>query len=356
MGSTSTPLRYAALDRALGLGLPPDAVLRAGSRLAIRQVLRRERAGGVEAEQRRLTELVARKSTGPIAVATDTANEQHYALPPEFFGLFLGKRRKYSGCLWPQGTATIEVAEEAMLELTCERARIFDGAKVLDLGCGWGALTLWIAERYPRCEVTAVSNSAPQREWIEAEAERRGLTDRVEVITADVNDLELDPTHGGRGFDRVCSVEMFEHLNNWKEMLRRVAGWLAPDGLVFIHVFTHRDIAYLYEGTWAAERFFTAGVMPSHDLFLHFQDDLRLRERWAVSGSHYSHTLAAWLKRLDEHAEDALAILERVHGDRGKAKVALGNWRLFLLSTTEIWGWRGGREWMVSHYLFEPRG
>lgn len=348
--STSTPLRYAALDRALGRGLLPDPLLRAGSRLAVRQVLRRERAGGVEAEQQRLSELVARKSSGPIAVATDTANEQHYALPPEFFGLFLGERRKYSGCLWPEGAATIEDAEVAMLELTCERARIFDGARVLDLGCGWGALTLWIAERYPRCQVTAVSNSAPQREWIGAEAERRGLSDRVEVITADANDLELD-----RSFDRVCSVEMFEHLNNWKEMLRRVSGWLGPDGLVFIHVFTHRDIAYLYEGTWAAERFFTAGVMPSHDLFLHFQDDLRLADRWSVSGTHYSRTLAAWLERLDEHTDEALAILERVHGNRTKAKVALGNWRLFLLSTTEIWGYRDGREWMVSHYLFEPR-
>jgi cyclopropane-fatty-acyl-phospholipid synthase len=347
----STPLRYAALDQALGRGLLPDPLLRAGSRVAVRQVLRRERAGGVEAEQRRLSELVERKSSGPIAVATDTANEQHYALPPEFFGLFLGARRKYSGCLWPEGAETIEQAEDAMLELTCERARIFDGARVLDLGCGWGALTLWIAERYPSCEVTAVSNSAPQREWIEAEAERRGFADRVSVITADVNDLELDG-----GFDRICSVEMFEHLNNWKEMLRRVSGWLEPDGLVFIHVFTHRDIAYLYEGTWAAERFFTAGVMPSHDLFLHFQDDLRIGERWTVSGTHYSRTLAAWLERLDANADEALTILERVHGSRAKAKIALGNWRLFLLSTTEIWGCRGGREWMVSHYLFEPRG
>ena len=352
MSTTSPAKRYAALDQALGLGLVPDPVLRAGSLYGIHKVLHRERSGGVEGEQRRISELVERKSNGAIAVATDTANEQHYALPPEFFGLFLGARRKYSGCLWPDPSTTLDEAEDASLALVCERAGLADGHRVLDLGCGWGSLTLYIAEHFPGCEVTAVSNSAPQRGWIEAEAERRGVAGRVEVITADVNDLEL----GERRFDRVCSIEMFEHLNNWREMLRRVSGWLEPDGLVFIHVFTHRDIGYLYEGTWAAERFFTAGVMPSHDLFLHFQDDLRLRERWALSGTHYSRTLAAWLQRLDARTDEALEILIGVYGDRRRAKIALANWRLFLLSTTEIWGYRKGSEWMISHYLFEPRG
>jgi len=351
MGSAGGRRRYAMLDRALGAGLVPDPLLRAGSRYAIRKVLRRERAGGVEAQQARLTELVERKSQGPIAVATDTANEQHYALPPEFLGLFLGERRKYSSCLWPDGTDTLEAAEEAMLELSCARAQIFDGAKVLDLGCGWGAMTLWIAERYPACTVTAVSNSAPQRGWIEAESRRRGVADRVEVITADVNDLELD-----RRFDRVVSIEMFEHLNNWQEMLRRISGWLESDGLLFLHVFSHRTVGYLYEGTWAAERFFTAGVMPSHDLLLHFQRDLGVRERWAVGGRHYSRTLDAWLRRLDRNGQAALRILEDLYGNRQRAKIALANWRLFLLSTTEIWGHNRGRDWIVSHYLFEPRG
>jgi cyclopropane-fatty-acyl-phospholipid synthase len=343
--------RYAVLDRALGAGLLPDPVLRAGSRYAVRKVLRRERAGGVEAQQQRLTELVERKSRGPIAVATDTANEQHYALPPEFLGLFLGRRRKYSGCLWPAGVDSLDAAEEAMLTLTCERAQLFDGARVLDLGCGWGSLTLWIAERYPASAVTAVSNSAPQREWIEAEAERRGLCDRIEVITADVNDLELDQDR----FDRVISIEMFEHLNNWREMMRRIRRWLASDGLLFLHLFSHRTLGYLYEGTWAAERFFTAGVMPSHDLLMHFQHELELRERWAVGGIHYSRTLDAWLKRLDANAGGALSILEDLYGDRRRARIALANWRLFLLSTTEIWRHNRGRDWIVSHYLLEPR-
>lgn len=344
-----TKLRYAALDQALGAGLVPDAALRLGSRYAIRKVLRRERAGGVEAEQQRLSELVARKRSGPIAEATDTANEQHYALPPEFFGLFLGERRKYSGCLWPPEVADLEAAEEAMLSLCCERAGIEDGQRVLDLGCGWGAMTLWIAERYRRCTVTAVSNSTPQRLWIEEQARARGLAGRVEVVTADVNDLELEGP-----FDRVVSIEMFEHLNNWREMLRRISGWLAPDGLLFLHVFSHRTTGYLYEGTWAAERFFTAGVMPSHDLLLHFQEDLLMRERWVVDGTHYSKTLAAWLERLDANREAALEILERVHGPGRPARIALENWRLFLLSTTEIWGHNRGRDWIVSHYLVGP--
>ncbi len=239
-----------------------------------------------------------------------------------------------------------------MLELSCERAGIEDGQDVLDLGCGWGAISLWIAERYPGCRVTGVSNSAPQRLWIEAEAERRGVADRVRIITADVNDLELEPA----SFDRVVSVEMLEHLNNWKEMLRRVSTWVRPEGRVFIHVFTHRTAAYLYEGTWAAERFFTAGVMPSHDLLLHFQDDLAVRERWIVDGTHYSRTLAAWLERLDANRDAALEILGDVYRDDRQARIALGNWRLFLICCTAIWGHRQGSEWLVSHYLLEPRG
>jgi cyclopropane-fatty-acyl-phospholipid synthase len=200
--------------------------------------------------------------------------------------------------------------------------------------------------------VTAVSNSAPQRRWIEAEAERRGVSNGVEIITADVNDLELPQGQ----FDRVVSIEMFEHLNNWAEILRRISGWLADDGRLFLHVFSHRTIAYLYEGTWGAERFFTGGVMPSHDLLLSFQRDLVVRERWAVNGSHYSRKLAAWLERLDANHDAALGILRDHYGDRREAKIALANWRLFLIACTEIWGHRGGEEWLVSHYLFEPRG
>ena len=340
--------RYRLLDRALERDAIPDPVLRAGSRWGARDRLRRERAGGIEAQEQRLRDLVAHKSSGPIAEATDRANEQHYELPADFMGLILGPRRKYSGCLWADGVTTLAEAEEAMLRLTCERAQVQDGMEILDLGCGWGSLSLWLAEQYPRARILGVSNSNGQREHIEAVAAQKGLSN-LEILTADVNDFATD-----RRFDRVMSIEMFEHMRNWKELLSRITGWLEPGGKVFVHVFSQRQVPYLFEGTWAAERFFTAGLMPSHELMLHFQDDLVVRDRWVVDGTHYAKTLVAWLANLDGRRDEALAILERVHPPR-EARRILGGWRLFLISTDEIWRWRRGDEWLVSHYLLEPR-
>jgi cyclopropane-fatty-acyl-phospholipid synthase len=345
----SGPLRYRALDAVLSAGALPDWALRAGSRAGARLRLAREQRGGAAAREERLSALMQRMSSGPIAELPAKANEQHYELPVEFMALFLGPRRKYSGCLWPSGVQELADAEERMLELTCERARIADGLDVLDLGCGWGALSLYIAERYPRARVLAVSNSARQREWIEAERDRRGLAG-LEVLTADVN--EFSPP---QSFDRIVSVEMFEHMRNWAALLARIRGWLAPGGSAFVHVFSHRRLAYRFRGTWAADRFFTAGTMPSHDLLPSFGDDLAVSERWTVSGRHYARTLRAWLARLDEHSEQALAILARDREPR-EARRLLATWRLFLISTAEMWAWRGGGEWMVSHYLLEPRG
>jgi cyclopropane-fatty-acyl-phospholipid synthase len=346
---STSPLRYRLLDRSLELGLLPDPVLRAGSRYGTVVRRRREARGGVEAQEDRLRELVQRMSTGPVAEQVEAANAQHYELPADFFGLFLGPRRKYSGCLWTDGVRDLAGAEEAMLRLTCERAGVRDGMEVLDLGCGWGALSLWIAERYPGCRVVGVSNSHGQREWIEAERDRRGLTDRLRIVTADVNDFEPGAT-----FDRVVSVEMFEHLRNWTEVLRRVSTWLRPDGKLFVHVFSQRSLPYRFEGTWAAERFFTAGTMPSHDLLTRFQRDMVLEDRWAVAGTHYARTLRAWLERLDANAGEALRVLGRVASPR-EARRLLATWRLFLISTEEIWGWRDGDEWLVSHHLLSPR-
>lgn len=342
--------RYAALDRALGAGLLPDAVLRAATRAASVKVLRREAKGGPAAQQERLSRLVEIKSNGPIAHLPEVANRQHYELPPEFFDLFLGPRRKYSSCLFAEENSSLAVAEEAMLGLCCERARIADGQRILDLGCGWGSMTLWIAERYPSCEVVGLSNSGPQRRWIMAEAERRGVADRVEIVTADINDFTAPGS-----FDRVVSIEMFEHCSNWAELTRRVSGWLEPDGLLFVHVFSHRLHGYLYTDSWLAERFFTAGVMPSHDLLLHFQRDLVLTRRWAHAGTHYARTLDAWLRGLDRREREAMDILSRVYPSEREARVALANWRLFLIAATEVWNHSGGKEWIVSHYLFEPR-
>jgi cyclopropane-fatty-acyl-phospholipid synthase len=286
---------------------------------------------------------------GPIAESVGRANEQHYELPAEFFELFLGPRLKYSSGWWGPGVCDLAAAEEAMLALSCERAGIEDGMSVLDLGCGWGSMSLWICERYPRATVVAVSNSASQRAWIESVRDRRGFRDRLTVVTADVNSLA--PT---RHFDRVVSIEMFEHMRNWEALLARIAGWLEPGGQLFVHVFSHRRLAYEFAGTWAADRFFTAGRMPSHELLLRFQRDLEVRESWAVSGTHYARTLAAWLERLDAHADRARAVLGSAVGERRAAR-ALAGWRLFLLSTEQLWGWHNGEEWMVSHYLLAPR-
>jgi cyclopropane-fatty-acyl-phospholipid synthase len=344
-------LRHRLLDRALIAGAVPDGMLRAGSLYGAWARERRESAGGVDACSERLRALIARMSTGAIAEQVGVANEQHYELPASFMALVLGPRMKYSGCLWPAGVASLAAAEDAMLSLTCARAGVTDGMRVLDLGCGWGSLTLWLAERYPGGCVVGVSYSASQRAWIVAEAKRRGLGN-VSIATADVNSFSPSGT-----FDRVISIEMFEHMRNWRELLRRVATWLAPDGRAFAHVFSHRTLTYLFEGTWAASRFFTSGLMPSHELLLHFADDLRVTDSWIVPGTHYARTLSAWLERLDAAiaSGEALEVLIRSGRSDAEARRLLATWRLFFISTNVIWGYRGGDRWLVSHYLLAPR-
>jgi cyclopropane-fatty-acyl-phospholipid synthase len=344
--------RYELLDLALERGLLPDPLLRAGSLYGAWARERRESRGGAAPTQERLRALLARMSSGPVAEAPDRANEQHYELPAEFLGLILGPRRKYSCCLWENGTQTLGQAEEAMLELTCRRAQVADGMRILDLGCGWGSLSLWLAERYPGARVTGVSNSDRQRAWIESERDRRGLAN-LQVITADVNGFS--PAENDR-FDRVISIEMFEHMRNWRELLRRVASWLEPEqGKAFVHVFSHRTLPYLFEGTWAADRFFTAGLMPSHELLPHLQRDLVVADEWIVPGTEYARTLRAWLANLDANAEPALRVLVSDGRPEREARRLLATWRLFLISTEVIWRYRGGNRWMVSHYLLEPR-
>ncbi len=342
-------LRYRALDVALGRGLVSDRALRSGSRRGARWRERHEARGGVEAQEQRLKDLLHRMRTGPIAEVPEKANEQHYELPAEFLGIVLGPRRKYSGCLWEEGTTTLREAEETMLALSCRRAQVRDGMRILDLGCGWGSLSLWLAEQYPNAAITGVSNSHGQREWIEAQARERGFSN-LTIVTADVNDFAPD----GR-FDRVMSIEMFEHMRNWQELLRRVSSWLQDDGKLFVHVFSHRTLPYLFQSTWAAERFFTAGLMPSHELMTRFQGDLVLQDRWVVNGTHYAKTLVAWLAQLDARTGEALALLRSQGRTERQARVLLGGWRLFLLSTDEIWGHRDGDAWLVSHYLMGKR-
>ncbi len=329
-------------------GLLPDAWVRWG----IRRMLA-ERLAELDRDPGATQRFVAGLADAPVAPSPDSANAQHYEVPPAFFRQVLGPRLKYSACLYPTGRESLAEAEEAMLALSCERAGLDDGMRVLDLGCGWGSLSLWIAERYPACRVLAVSNSKAQREHIQAERDRRGLRG-VEVLTADANGFEP----GGR-FDRVLSVEMFEHLRNWPRMLSRIAGWLEPEGRLFLHFFSHERHAYPFEtqgaGTWMARNFFTGGMMPSHGLLPSLDAELRVEAAWRIEGGHYARTCNDWLRQLDARREDALEVL-RAAPDPIAAGLALSRWRLFFLACAELFAFGGGREWGVSHYRLAPRG
>ena len=335
------------IDTLLEKDLLPDWLIRLGIRRLLRQRLREIDLPDPAAQ---VTQFAESLRAMPIAINTAESKEQHYEVPTAFYQRCLGPRLKYSSCFYEDGTETLAQAEDRMLTLTCERARLADGQAILELGCGWGSLTLWMAEKYPRARVTGVSHSRTQREHILAEAARRGLTN-VEIITCDMNGFDITPCR----FDRVVSVEMFEHMKNWPRLMAHIARWLKSGGLFFAHVFTQAHFAYHFEvrdeSDWMSKYFFTGGMMPAHELFPRFQDDLRLVQDWKINGRHYAQTAEHWLQNMDAHRAEIMPLFVQTYGT-GAALKWWAYWRVFYLACAELWWFRSGEEWLVSHYLF----
>ena len=334
-------------------GWIPDALVRLGIRRQLRERLRLEGVNDPTRLDVRQRELAAHCDASAVAVATIDANRQHYEVPAAFYDLVLGPHRKYSSAWFSAATDDLATAEATMLAKTCERAELKDGQRILELGCGWGSLTLWMAKAYPNANIVAVSNSNRQRSHILALAAQDGLKN-IQVITADLTDFATADR-----FDRVVSVECFEHMRNHRELFRRIRTWLQPEGKVFIHVFTHRTASYLFEqegdDDWMARHFFSGGMMPSDNWFVRLQDDLHLEEHWRVSGTHYARTAEAWLRNLDRHGSACRDIFIADGLSSQASKLQVNRWRIFFLACAELWGYSGGAEWLVSHYRFGAR-
>lgn len=333
-------------------GWMPDGLVRAGIRSLLRVRLNDESSADRVEHARRFQEFVETTRSNPIALLTDKANEQHYEVPAAFFEHVLGRHLKYSCCHFSSASMSLDDAEAEALRITCERAQIANGQRILELGCGWGSLSLWMAEHFPGSEITSVSNSSTQRAFILDRAKQRGLSN-LQVITADMNDFTTTDQ-----FDRVVSVEMFEHMRNYELLLKRIASWLVPEGLLFVHIFCHRDTPYVFEtegaSNWMGRYFFSGGTMPSDDLLFHYQADLTLTHWWRWNGQHYERTSNAWLERLDAARTQLMPVFETTYG-KAQASIWFQRWRLFFMSCAELFGFRSGNEWWVSHYLFRRK-
>jgi cyclopropane-fatty-acyl-phospholipid synthase len=336
-------------DKLIEQNKVPDYLLRQGIRKLLKQRLDDENKGDVEAQQAHLMGLIDELKASPIAVNTADANQQHYEVPTKFYQYCLGKNLKYSSCYYKPGVSTLDQAEDDMLELTCQRADLQNGQKVLELGCGWGSLSLYMAAKFPDSTFKVVSNSGTQKLHIDEQARQRGITNLV-VTTVDMNTFKIDDK-----FDRVVSVEMFEHMRNYTLLMKKVANCLKPNGKLFIHIFTHKEYAYLFEvideSDWMSKYFFTGGIMPSDDLMFYFNDDLLVEKHWHVNGTHYGKTAEAWLKNMDSHKAEIIPLFEETYGKEQAVKWWV-YWRLFYMACAELWNYNKGNEWIVSHYLF----
>ena len=327
----------------------PDFILRIGVRNLLRQRLNDEIAGDAEIQQQRFNELLEELKSSPIAINTADANQEHYEVPTAFYQYCLGKHLKYSSGYWRPGVTDIDTSEEDMLEITCQRADLQNGQDVLELGCGWGSLSLFMSAKYPASSFTVVSNSNTQKAFIDQAAKDRNITN-LTVITADMNTFQIL-----QQFDRVVSVEMFEHMRNYKLLLHKVNGFLKENGKLFVHIFTHETLAYKFEvkdeTDWMSKYFFTGGMMPSNHLLTYFNDDLVVDKHWVVNGMNYSKTSEAWLSNMDKHEKEIMPIFEKTYGKDQAVKWWV-YWRLFYIACAELFGYRKGNEWMVCHYLF----
>ncbi len=332
--------------------LLPDFLIRYGIRQNCRQRLRDESTDDMEKQHERLMVFIDRLKQSSVAVETQAANEQHYEVPTRFFQLVLGKHLKYSSGYWKHNKVSFDQSEEDMLQLTCARAELKNGQNILECGCGWGSLSLFMAKKYPDSKITGVSNSRTQKLFIDEEARKRGITN-LTIITADMNAFQIEDQ-----FDRIVSVEMFEHMRNYQMLLQRLSGFLKPEGKMFIHIFTHRYLSYFYEvkdeSDWMAKYFFTGGIMPSDHLLLYFPDHFKIEKHWRVNGQHYQRTSEAWLTNMDRHKTEILRLFAVTYGKKNVKKWWV-YWRVFFMACGELWGFRNGNEWFVSHYLFEKR-
>ena len=332
-------------------GLIPDYFIRQGIVRNCENRLNNENVSNTEKVSSKKQSWIQQMKESPIALVPEKANEQHYEVPPAFFENVLGKHLKYSSGYWPDGVNSLDESEESMLKLSFERAQLTDGDSILELGCGWGSLTCYMASKLPNSKITAVSNSKDQKEHILNRCKNQGL-DNIEVITADMNDFETE-----NKYDRVVSIEMFEHMRNYKKLLSKISSWLNDDGKLFIHIFTHQSVVYPFENQgeadWMAREFFSGGMMPSHDLLLHFQDDLIIDDVWSMSGTHYEKTSLAWVNKMDANKDSIMKIFLKTYGD--DAKLWFQRWRIFFMSCEKLFGYNNGSEWGVSHYRFSKR-